>query len=111
MTLSDFTEKKRNGFSKYYRLSDVRYLKDLFTYIFSFIEAFNEAIPIVPLTCKVLLSQNAPIGTTTDPTMLRGQIWTLDAYNVADAATIAGLELISGTLSSEISTAFEFKVT
>jgi len=47
---------------------------------------------------KCLLSQNAPIATTTDPTMVAGQIWTLEAYNAADAATIAALELISGTL-------------
>jgi len=30
--------------------------------------------------------------------MVAGQIWTLEAYNAADAATIAALELISGTL-------------
>jgi len=51
-----------------------------------------------PLRYKCLLSQNAPIATTTDPTMVAGQIWTLEAYNAADAATIAALELVSGTL-------------
>jgi hypothetical protein len=51
-----------------------------------------------PLRYKCLLSQNAPIATTTDPTMVAGQIWTLEAYDAADATTIAALELISGTL-------------
>ena len=51
-----------------------------------------------PLQYKALLSQKAPIAATTDPTMVAGQIWTLEAYNAADAATIAALELISGTL-------------
>ena len=49
---------------------------------------------------KALLSQNAPVATVTDPTMIAGQIWTLDAYNAADAATIASLELVSGTLNA-----------
>lgn len=47
---------------------------------------------------KALLGQNAPVATTTDPTMVAGQIWTLESYNAADAVTIAALELISGTL-------------
>lgn len=47
---------------------------------------------------KALISQNAPVATTTDPEMVAGQIWTLEAYNAADAATIAALELVSGTL-------------
>jgi hypothetical protein len=51
-----------------------------------------------PLQYKCLLSQNAPVATTTDPTMVAGQIWELEAYNAADAATIAALELVSGTL-------------
>mgnify|MGYP001581139397 CR=1 FL=1 len=53
---------------------------------------------IYPLTYKALISQNAPIATTTDPTMVAGQIWVLEAYNTADASTIASLELISGVL-------------
>jgi hypothetical protein len=51
-----------------------------------------------PKRYKALLSQNAPVATTTDPTMVAGQIWELEAYNAADAATIAALELVSGTL-------------
>jgi hypothetical protein len=51
-----------------------------------------------PLQYKCLLSQNAPVATTTDPTMVAGQVWELEAYNAADAATIAALELVSGTL-------------
>src|SRR3990167_9812421 len=63
------------------------------------LETLNSGIPqVTPLIYKALISQNAPVATTTDPTMVAGQIWTLDAYNAADAATIAGLELISGTL-------------
>lgn len=51
-----------------------------------------------PLRYKALITQNAPVATTTDPTMGAGQIWTLESYNAADAATIAALELVSGTL-------------
>jgi len=47
---------------------------------------------------KIKVKQNAPVATTTDPTMVAGQIWTLDAYDAADSATIAALEKISGTL-------------
>lgn len=49
---------------------------------------------------KALISQNAPVANTTDPSMVAGQIWTLNAYNAADAATIAALELVSGTLNA-----------
>lgn len=61
-----------------------------------FEDIINEAVPYK--VYKALLSQNAPVATTTDPTMIAGQIWTLEAYNAADAATIAALELVSGTL-------------
>lgn len=62
------------------------------------INALINAPSTEPLRYKALLSQNAPVATTTDPTMIAGQIWTLEAYNAADAATIAALELVSGTL-------------
>ena len=62
------------------------------------ISILSGSLGTVPLQYKALISQNTPVVTTTDPTMVAGQIWTLEAYNAADAATIAALELISGTL-------------
>lgn len=56
--------------------------------------------PVLTQKYKILASQNAPVATTNTPTMLAGQIWTLDAYNAADAAAIAALELISGVLNA-----------
>lgn len=58
---------------------------------------------VVPPAAKIyhaLTSQNAPVSTTNTPSMIAGQIWTLDAYNAADAATIASLELVSGVLNA-----------
>lgn len=52
-----------------------------------------------PHIYKALISQNAPIATTLNPAMVAGQIWTLESYDAADAAAIASLELISGTLN------------
>lgn len=58
----------------------------------------SASLGTVPLKYKALISQDAPVATTTSPTVRAGQIWTLEAYNAADAATIAALEKISGTL-------------
>jgi len=72
-----------------------------------------------PLVYKALLSQNAPIATTTDPTMVAGQIWTLEIYSALDPIDpFNGLELISGTIRvagskyrSNTNTSFTFTTT
>lgn len=90
---SDKIELKYNGREVDMTLSDFK------LYLDEVLEPTNAVLTSTePLRYKALLSQNAPIATTTNPTMVAGQIWTLDAYNVADAATIAALELVSGTL-------------
>lgn len=48
---------------------------------------------------KALLSQNAPIASTLNVSMVAGQIWTLDIYSGLDPIDpFNGLELISGTI-------------
>lgn len=48
---------------------------------------------------KALLSQNAPIASTNNDTMIAGQIWELSgAANPSDYGIIDGFELVSGTL-------------
>lgn len=52
-----------------------------------------------PLQYKALISQNAPIASTNNDTMLAGQIWELSgAANPADQAFFDTYELVSGTL-------------
>lgn len=52
-----------------------------------------------PLKYKALISQNAPIASTTSVNMLAGQIWTLETYSGLDGIDpFDGLELISGTI-------------
>jgi len=48
---------------------------------------------------KALLSQNAPIASTSNVSMVAGQIWTLETYSGLDAIDpFNDLELISGTI-------------
>jgi len=54
---------------------------------------------VTPLRYKALLSQNAPIASTLNVSMVAGQIWTLDIYSGLDMVDpFNGLELISGTI-------------
>lgn len=90
---SDKIELKYNGREVDMTLSDFK------LYLDEVLEPTNAVLTSTePLRYKALLKQSAPIATTTNPDMEKGQIWTLEAYNVADATTIAALELISGTL-------------
>ena len=58
------------------------------------------------LQYKALISQNAPVATTNQPTMIVGQIWNMDVHNAADDARLLSyiasgyLELISGTINT-----------
>lgn len=54
---------------------------------------------VTPKRYKALISQNAPIASTNNDTMVAGQIWELSgAANPSDYATIDTFELVSGTL-------------
>ncbi len=68
---------------------------------------------------KALLSQNAPIASTVNVSMVAGQIWTLEIYSALDPIDpFNGLELISGTIRvagskyrSNTNTSFTFTTT
>lgn len=52
-----------------------------------------------PLRYKALISQNAPVASTVNVSMVAGQIWTLEIYSGLDFVDpFSGLELISGTI-------------
>lgn len=54
---------------------------------------------VTPLRYKALLSQNAPVVSTVSGSMIKGQIWTLEAWSIDDTVAFNALdvELISGT--------------